>query len=329
MSVYIANFGSRNWAWKECLQRNAIAVLDDERINPYWQRGDIEGYVLESIRLMKNREGKPLDKGTATRWYNEITTLHESSNDLWLHNDQRRIWWTTTKPEPATFDVRPNPDPTFSSERTYVYFKPCDQWSCKDKQGRKLFWDALHPRAKMFLMNQGTFQPVLNENARYVQALVSGEDLSHWHSLKDWRNKEQTSGKGAVKIFSLAEMEQERMRQTVARMIETAQQTAVRSGEELISVTKDKRFLFANKFAAGDYALELMKRQEGRCALSGLKMLLDDENGDDQLRCSLDRIDSSRHYEPGNLQVVCKFINRWKGAMANDEFMRLVAIVRN
>jgi hypothetical protein len=58
-------------------------------------------------------------------------------------------------------------------------------------------------------------------------------------------------------------------------------------------------------------------------------MLLDEEQGDDQLRYSLDRIDSSRHYEPGNLQVVCKFINKWKGAMANEEFKRLVSLVRS
>lgn len=29
---------------------------------------------------------------------------------------------------------------------------------------------------------------------------------------------------------------------------------------------------------------------------------------------SLDRIDSSAHYTPDNVQLVCRFINRWKGA---------------
>jgi len=40
-------------------------------------------------------------------------------------------------------------------------------------------------------------------------------------------------------------------------------------------------------------------------------------------------VDSSRHYEPGNLQVVCKFVNQWKGAMANEEFKRLIAKIRD
>jgi hypothetical protein len=33
MKVYIANFGSGDWAWPECLARNAIAVMDDERVH--------------------------------------------------------------------------------------------------------------------------------------------------------------------------------------------------------------------------------------------------------------------------------------------------------
>jgi hypothetical protein len=58
-------------------------------------------------------------------------------------------------------------------------------------------------------------------------------------------------------------------------------------------------------------------------------MLLDDEPGDDQCRYSLDRIVSSKHYEPGNLQLVCKFVNQWKGAMADEEFIRLIALLRS
>lgn len=275
---------------------------------------------------------KPLDRGTATHWYNEIKLLHQSSGDLWLHSDQKNLWWTISKPDPVTFDIRPELDPSFGSQRIYVYVKPCLPWSSKDKQGRELLWAALHPRAAMFLMNQGTFQPVLRQNAEYVKALVEGADRSSWHNLSEWETKAEKSGKGAVRTFSPAEIAQLetdlRMRQTAARMIATAQQTAMQSGQEVISVTKDKRFLFLSQDAAQQYALDLMKKQDGQCALTGLKMLLDDEPGDDQCRYSLDRIDSAKQYEPGNLQVVCKFINRWKGAMANDEFKRLIEKLR-
>jgi hypothetical protein len=46
------------------------------------------------------------------------------------------------------------------------------------------------------------------------------------------------------------------------------------------------------------------------------------------MKASLDRIDSSGHYEAGNLQVVCRFINRWKGADQNVQFVRLMDTLR-
>ncbi len=195
-----------------------------------------------------------------------------------------------------------------------------------------MFWDALPAKVKDFLTNKGTFQPVLGDNAAYVRELIEGNDLSSWHRRLEWAAKAERSGKGAVRVFTPEEIAlanaEARMRQTAVRMIKTAQQTALQGGREVVTVAKDKQFLFPSDADAHEYALDLMKKQAGRCALTALRMLLDDETGAEQLRCSLDRIDSSRHYEPGNLQVVCKFVNQWKGAMANDEFNRLIELVR-
>ena len=102
----------------------------------------------------------------------------------------------------------------------------------------------------------------------------------------------------------------------------------MQSGQEIIAITKDKRFNLGTDLQATEYALELMQRQEGRCALTGLRLLLDSDPGDNELRYSLDRIGSSRHYERGNLQIVCRFVNKWKGAMNNDEFKRLLVLLR-
>jgi len=43
---------------------------------------------------------------------------------------------------------------------------------------------------------------------------------------------------------------------------------------------------------------------------------------------SLDRIDSQGHYERGNLQLVCRFINFWKQASNDGDFRRLINVVR-
>lgn len=48
-----------------------------------------------------------------------------------------------------------------------------------------------------------------------------------------------------------------------------------------------------------------------------------------RLLCSLDRIDSSGHYSIGNLQVVCRFLNRWKNDGNDTEFRRLLALLRS
>lgn len=72
----------------------------------------------------------------------------------------------------------------------------------------------------------------------------------------------------------------------------------------------------------------LLAQQENRCALSGLLFDFHTEDGDRMLRPSPDRIDSGGHYDPGNIQIVCQFINFWKGNQADSEFRRLLAMVR-
>jgi hypothetical protein len=54
----------------------------------------------------------------------------------------------------------------------------------------------------------------------------------------------------------------------------------------------------------------------------------DGDDDDVELLCSLDRIDSDGHYEAGNLQIVCRFVNRWKNDGDDAAFRRLIALVR-
>ena len=72
----------------------------------------------------------------------------------------------------------------------------------------------------------------------------------------------------------------------------------------------------------------LLDLQDNRCALTGIPFNFIGPEADKNLLPSLDRIDSSGHYEVGNLQVVCQFINFWKGDSDNEEFRRLLMLVR-
>ena len=72
----------------------------------------------------------------------------------------------------------------------------------------------------------------------------------------------------------------------------------------------------------------LLDLQENRCALTGIPFHFSGPDADKNLLPSLDRKDSSGHYESGNVQLVCRFINFWKGDSDDDEFRRLLKVVR-
>jgi hypothetical protein len=330
MKTFIANFGTENWAWKNCLERSSIAVMDDMRVHPYWQRSDREGYIAEAQEKLISRMGRPVARQAASRWFNLNTILMETDGDIWIHREKDELWWTTSlgnAPESEIVD-----DPQYHSERVkiIVYYKLCQAWSNKTTKGGKLPpWAGIHPKAREFLFTEGTFQQLSADNSLYAQALIYGDSLSDWHQRPDWRAKEDRAGSGAGTVFNPLELTAARMLLdlTAERMAETAQATATQSGQVSVVITKEKKFLFAEQRDLEANAVELFKSQEGLCALTGLEMLLDGVDGDHQLRCSLDRIDSSGHYERGNLQVVCKFANRWKCASDNEEFKRLISLI--
>lgn len=65
-----------------------------------------------------------------------------------------------------------------------------------------------------------------------------------------------------------------------------------------------------------EYAWKLFLEQERKCALSNLKLIMNEN-------ASLDRIDSSRGYVDGNVQWVHKDINIMKNIFSEDYFIQL------
>ena len=322
MAVYIANFGKTNWAWPECLKRQALAVMDDDRIHPYWKAGDRAGYIAEAQRVLHMASGQPVIKTVASRWFNLNTILMETVGDLWIHREKQDIWWSRSidaEPEVSLID---DPSPHSGTVRIFVYYKRCAGWSNRSKKGAALQWDALHPRAKQFLFTEGTFQQLSEENAAYVTALIDGGDLSRWHKRADWQEKQSRSKHGAVTTF-------DSRKRTIARMADNAWAAAQQSGTISITTKKDKVVGFQRAIEMESYIDELLASQEGLCALTDLGMTFDDDDGDPEFRCSLDRIDSNAGYIKGNLQVVCRFANRWKGTSDNTSFVGLIEKLRS
>lgn len=99
------------------------------------------------------------------------------------------------------------------------------------------------------------------------------------------------------------------------------------NGQVVERVVKDKQLLM-DPAKLDELIRSRVELQQGKCNLTGLTMHPHGPDADPNLLPSVDRIDSSRHYELDNIQVVCRFINFWKGASDNAEFQRLLMLVR-
>jgi hypothetical protein len=69
------------------------------------------------------------------------------------------------------------------------------------------------------------------------------------------------------------------------------------------------------------YALEILTKQDNKCALSGFPLKFDPRNA------SIDRIDSSRGYEEGNIQWVHKHINMMKFKYSQTYFVKMCCAI--
>jgi len=107
----------------------------------------------------------------------------------------------------------------------------------------------------------------------------------------------------------------------IKRMAKTARDTVdAANGQQVSRTVKNKELRFPTLQDLEKYISELITTQGGLCAISGLALQFDEQPEDQELICSLDRIDSNGHYEAGNLQVVCRFVNRWKNDGDDIEF---------
>jgi hypothetical protein len=337
MKVYIANFGRQNYEWPTCRERGTVATMNAVEVQHLWESGDREGYINNRMANDITAAGAKPTRATASRWYNLMTVVSETSDDIWVHKDGEDIWWTTSRRDDPFFETK-----TEGIERgreVVVCHKPCNQWSNKTKIGTPLRWSELHPKAKDFLSTEATLQALSPSNRDYSLALIAGDDLEPWHNSPKWKDRSESAKnlyapvkygtqvdrlayQRAFEIFAAVEAS-ERMGRTAMATTRAA------NGQTVERVIKKKDLGFASAVNLQNHILQLISAQEGHCELTGLALELDEVNGDPSMFASLDRIDSSGHYEAGNLQIVCRFANFWKGSSSDAEFRRLMAIIKS
>lgn len=117
---------------------------------------------------------------------------------------------------------------------------------------------------------------------------------------------------------------------SIQQMVRNAHGAAAESGKVRERVAKAKEVRMSSDELAA-HLRELIEEQGRRCKLSNLPLhfgeVSPDGDIDSERLASLDRIDSNGHYERGNLQVVCWFVNRWKSDDTQENFLRLLELL--
>jgi len=320
MVVYVANFGEQNYEWSACKERGTVATMNEVEAQEYWLAGDRENYIRTRMQD-RTAAGLVPTRPVASRWFNLMSIVSQTQGDTWLHSDTQNIWWTTSRADEPAYE--PRTEPVGRKRDVIICHKPCDPWRRTNLRGSPLPWGGLHPKAKDFLSTEATLQALSPDYAAYALALIRGEDLSPWHDSEVWRKKlaESSTKSGATTFYDQKQKAAWRMAHTAFNTTESA------NGQQVLRTVKNKDMAFGSPKELEDHILELLKVQEDICVLTDLPLNLDEREGDPEMRASLDRIDSSGHYAPGNLQIVCRFANRWKGASDNSQFRRLVDVV--
>lgn len=75
-----------------------------------------------------------------------------------------------------------------------------------------------------------------------------------------------------------------------------------------------------------DYLIKLYYRQKGRCALSDLPLV---HKVKSPYAISIDRIDHSKEYVKGNIQLVCQLLNFAKARFSNQTVLNFLAEVKD
>ncbi len=236
MKVYIANFGQENYAWPDCLAKNTIATMNEVSVQGFWEKGDRESYIANRMRLEKTAAGLPPTRAVASRWFNLMTTVAESSGDIWIHREKEQLWWTTSLQDAPFFEQLK--EPVGKHRNVIVCHKPCELWSSLNKNGNRLEWNSLHPKAKEFLFTEGTLQQLSDDHAAYAMDLINGIDLKQWHDKVDWTEKLKEARSRPGTVFNPRQL-------AIARMADNAFATAASSnGQEVIRIAKKQRGSF-------------------------------------------------------------------------------------
>lgn len=318
--TYVIKTGELNYFWPHCHKGSFVALMFDKPYFEAWASGDKDVYFDVVRQLAKKNTPEPIIRREATIWFNNGMKLRDSVGDVFINRVDNNLYWATTKDEPS-FTI----EHEYQGVSVVALCKPVDNWSRFNAKGTPLQWQTTHNRAKDFLSPYpALFRIDHSEMQDYLDALLHGDDLSPWHQQPSWKIKQgEDKGKSLGKSVPVIDYV---VTDLWHSMVQTTSQA---NGQLVISVKHMKnKTIVGTEAEMRKHLAELWEKQEGRCALSGIPMHAPgQDNIEPDLRVSPDRIDSNGHYEIGNIQLVCRFINYWKCAAENGKFLDLLDLV--
>lgn len=115
---------------------------------------------------------------------------------------------------------------------------------------------------------------------------------------------------------------------SVAEMRYSVENTVRNADGQIVDRKVKNKELRMNGISLERLIAGLLDLQENRCALTGIPFHFHGPDAEGNLLPSVDRIDSNGHYEAGNIQIVCRFVNFWKSDTPDEEFRQLLMLVR-
>lgn len=101
-------------------------------------------------------------------------------------------------------------------------------------------------------------------------------------------------------------------------------------GTTLVEIRRNARrrgIFFDEESLTVDFLWNLFLQQDNKCAYTGLELTFGEHHRDYSRTASLDRIDSEKGYEVGNIQWVHKCINRMKIDVEPEMFIKMCKLV--
>lgn len=168
-------------------------------------------------------------------------------------------------------------------------------------------------KSKQVLKNGSTFKRSLNSSTPEITYNTYCKTCCSLRAKEFRRKYKETTGNSDYRGSGLNTQYSKEDRPLMSAIRRRLTQTKCNAKRTGVVIDLTERYLY-----------EIFKKQQGKCALSGVPMLLD---GNTNLRLSLDKIIPENGYVVGNVQWTIFAANRAKGDLTNKDFIRLCGLV--